>query len=1096
MRPPARSERVARSEASTGKKPEAVRVWLLGGFWVSVGARTIDEVDWRRRKTAPLVKLLALAPGHRLHREQVMDLLWPDLGRRAASNNLRQALHAARNAFDPIAGSRYLTSEGEALALCPRGQLWVDVEAFEEVTASARRSRDPAAYRAALDLYTGDLLPEDRYEQWAELRREELSQLHLALLVELAGLYEERGQFRPAIEALRRTVTQEPTNEEAHAGLIRLYAFFGQRQRSLEQYERLREVLQRELGAEPGASVRALREEIAAGRIPPPMKRPSDGSPQEGTSDASKHNLPTPRTSFVGREKEMLEVKRALAMTRLLTLTGAGGSGKTRLALEVARDLVGSYPDGVWLVELAGLSEGALVPQAVAGALGVREQPGRSLTDTLVEALHRKQMLLVLDNCEHLVKAVAQLVDVLLDSCPRLRIMATSREALGVAGEVVWRVPPLSIPDPDLLPTARELESYESARLFAERARQRDPSFALTPENAQAVAAVCRRLDGIPLAVELAAVRVGALAVAEIAGRIEDSLGLLTSGGRTAVPRQRTLRGALEWSHDLLSESERILFRRLSAFAGGWTLEAAETMGLGDGVAPGDVLELLSRLVDKSLVMTETTGNGMLRYRMLEPVRQYAQEELEGSGEAEAVWRTHAEFFLTLGEEAEPHLRGPEQAAWFERLETEHDNLRSALSWAFGRGETELGLRLGGALLFFWSWLGGHVSEGRRWLERGLARGGAAETSVRAKALNALAHMAFIHDDYGLATALDEEALALYREARDIGGIAKCLTGLGEQAAVQGDYQRATRLLEESLASFREGEDHSGAAFALSRLAQIAISSTHYTRATELLEESLALNREVGNGRGIAFCLSILGYTSIRLGDPVRARRLLEESIALVRQAQLAEDAYTTFALGLAAMLKGEHERAEQFIAEGFVLARDRQNKLHTIQGIETAAMLAASKAQAAKAAKLWGAAEARCEVIGASTDLDDRALHEPYLAVVRTELGEEAWKAAWERGREMTFDEAVEYALSTVQPESYSVEHTSGKQPTTLTSREQEITALIAQGLTNRQIASELTISEHTAATHVRKILKKLSLHSRAQIGSWLTEQRDSSRT
>jgi DNA-binding SARP family transcriptional activator len=558
------SERARSLEAPMGEKRKVVRVWLFGGFRVSVGSRTIPPDSWRLRKAAALVKLLALAPGHRLHREQIIDLLWPGSGRKSASNNLRRVLHGTRRVLDPTAGSRYLASEDESLVLCPESDLWVDAEAFEEAAVTARRGKDPAAYRAAIDLYVGLLLPEDRYKEWAESRRGELRRLYLELLVELAGLYEERGEYERSIEALQRVVAEEPTLEEAHAGLIRIHALSGRRREALAQYERLRNILVRDLGTEPDAATRSLREEIAAGRLPS-AHTTAAGFPPQGPTDAERHNLPAPRTSFVGREREMLEVKRALSMTRLLTLTGVGGSGKTRLALEVARDLMGSYPDGVWLVEVAGLSEGALVPQAVAGALGIREQPGQPLTDTLVDALRAKNVLLVLDNCEHLVGTTAHLTDTLLDACPRLRVLATSRESLDVAGEVKWPVRSLSVPDPHRSYAVTELEGSAAVRLFAERARQRDPIFALTSGNVQSVAEICRRLEGIPLAIELVAARVETLSAEQILKRLMDSLKLLTSGDRTAALRQRTMQGALDWSLDLLSEPERLLFGRLSS---------------------------------------------------------------------------------------------------------------------------------------------------------------------------------------------------------------------------------------------------------------------------------------------------------------------------------------------------------------------------------------------------------------------------------------------------------------------------------------------------------------------------------------------------
>jgi DNA-binding SARP family transcriptional activator len=535
-------------------------VWLLGGFRVSVGARTIEADAWRLKKAANLIKLLALAPGHRLHRGQAMDLLWPDSSTKAASNNLRQVIYGAHRVLDLTSDShsRYLSLQDEQLTLCQEGQLWVDADAFEEAAATARRARDPAVYRAAIDLYTGDLLPDDRYEGWVEYRREELRQLYLTLLIELARLYEERGEHSLAIEELRKATAKEPTLEEAHAGLMHLHAFWGRPEQALAQYERLRDTLHRGLGAEPSVTTRRLRNEIAAGRFSPTLPT---GSPQEEElPDAAKHNLPTPRTSFVGREREMVEVKRLLSMTRLLTLTGAGGSGKTRLALEVAKDLVGTYPDGAWMVELASLSEPDLVAQEVAGALKIAERAGQPLTDTLVDALGDKELLLVMDNCE----------------------LATSREPLGVSGEVNRPVSLLSLPDAvGGSSTVECLMRYEAVRLFVDRARLRLPDFQLAQENTGATVRVCRKLEGIPLAIKLATARMGVLAVEHVAQRLEVSLDVLKGTSRMAAPRQQTMRATLDWSHNLLTEVERALFRKLSVFAGGWTSEAAEAVCSG-----------------------------------------------------------------------------------------------------------------------------------------------------------------------------------------------------------------------------------------------------------------------------------------------------------------------------------------------------------------------------------------------------------------------------------------------------------------------------------------------------------------------------------
>jgi predicted ATPase/DNA-binding SARP family transcriptional activator/DNA-binding CsgD family transcriptional regulator len=1036
-----------------------VRLRLLGGFSVSVGSRTIEGSAWRLRKAASLIKLLALSPGHRMHREQVMDVLWPDLGSRAAANNLRHVLHVARRRFDPDpnTAARYLTLQGDQLALCPGEQLWVDMEAFEEAAAAARRSQDPAAYRTAIELYAGDLLPEDRYEEWAEARREEVRRLHLALLVELASLYEERGEHGPAVEALRRVEAEEPTLEKAHAGLMRLYAISERRGEAMAQYGRLCEVLSgKKLGVEPSSATRRLRNEIAAGEFPPPLPLPT-APPREGSLDTAKHNLPAPRTSFVGREREMIEVKRALAMARLLTLTGSGGSGKTRLALEMARDLAGVYPGGVWLVELAPLTEGALVPQVMAEALGVRERRDCTLTDAIGDALREvEQILLVLDNCEHLIDACARLVDALLASCPRLRVLATSREPLGAGGEVIWRVSSLSVPDTDRLPAAGELTRYDAVRLFLDRARMRLPDFGLTAENSRAVAEVCGRLEGIPLAIELATARMGVLAVAEVAGRLEDSLDLLTAGPRTAAPRQKTMRATLEWSYDLLSEPEKKLFRRLSVFARGWTLEASEAVG-SYGIGQTDILDRLSGLVDKSLVVAEVAQDGPVRYRMLEPVRQYALERLEESEESDATQRRHAAFFLALAEEAEPELKGGQQETWVRQLEIEHDNLRAALSWTLEQGEAELVLRLSAALGEFWH-MRGHLSEGCRWLEAALAKGDAPSV-VRVRALAKASWIAWEQTDLERAIALGEEGLELARKLGDEEGVAATLLNLAVAVMLRGELERATVLLEESLPLSRELSDKWGLARSCLALGIVTMLrddyEQDYERAKVLIEEGLAVSQESGDVYSSGLALNQLALMALLQKDYGRTEVLCKECLELSRQSGMVHNiAYV----------------------------------------LQISAALAGSRGQPVRSARLWGAAEALREAIGTSFSPMEHRTYGPYIAAARAQLGDAAWEAAWQEGRAMSMEEAIEYALSEddfTLPKTPALENlpadTRGDK---LTRREQEVASLVARGLTNRQIASELYISEHTVATHVGKIMRKLRLSSRSQLAAWVTEQ------
>ena len=1070
-----------------------MRVWLLGGFKVSVETRTIEEGAWRLKKAANLVKLLALSPSHRLHREQAMDTLWPGLGIRAASNNLRQTLHSARRTLEPdrVADARYLSSQDKQLTLYPRGRLWVDVEVFEEAAATAHRTRDPAAYRLAIDLYIGDLLPGDRYEEWAEGRRRELRRLYLELLVELGDLFEERDEHEAAVETLQRAATEEPNLEEVHAGLMRLYALSDRRTQALTQYELLREALSDRLGTEPSASTNRLYDEIAAGRYPP--GKPNAPAVKEPLLEVGKHNLPARRSSFVGRETELRNVKRDLTMTRLLTLTGAGGCGKTRLALEVAREFVGAYPDGVWLVELAPLSEGALVPQALASILGVKEQSDRSITDALVDYIRAKRALLILDNCEHLVDAVARFVDALLNSCPHLRVLTTSRETLNVEGELNWLVPSLSVPDLKRPPTVTEVESYEAVRLFVERARHRNPAFYLTPENANTVARICERLDGIPLAIELAAARVG-LSMEQIASRLDDSLRLLTAGSRTASPRQRTLRGTLDWSYALLSQPERRLFCWLSVFAGGWTLEAAEAVGAEDNTEQGDVLDLLSRLVEKSLVVAEAMGGGGVHYRMLEPIRQYAREKLQLGGEAEEMRRRHADFFLALAEDAEPLLRGPDDVEWLEHLEAAHDNLRAALSWTFERGEAELGLRLAGALEWFWE-AHGHYSEGRRWLEKAWEMKRRASAAVRAKALFAVCQMAHLQNDTDRAEATALEGIELCAESEiDDSFAALFRWKLGYAMRLRGNYERAKELLEESLTLSREADDKWGIADALLELGIISLYLDDHERAKECYEEGIDLCRRLGYGLRLADLLNSLGYVFLLEGNFERGATLSKEAAVLYRgRGYKGGLQWALNNVGWAALLQGNHQRAKASFEESLTLCSELGDRLTASECLEGLACISGAEGHAERGVRLFGAAEALREAVGSEHIPEEDALREPYLATTRFRLDEASWEASWAAGRAMSIERAVEFAHSE-EKSLHSISPAPKRSPAhgspDLTRREMEMATLVARGLTNHQIAQELVLSEHTVITHVRNILKKLNLRSRTQLTLWVTER------
>ena len=751
------------------------------------------------------------------------------------------------------------------------------------------------------------------------------------------------------------------------------------------------------------------------------------GSPLQG-------NLPLQLTSFVGREGEVADLEERLTgEARLLTLTGPGGSGKTRLALAVASRLASRFGDGAWWVELAPVSDRALVPQAVAQTIMIREEPGRSLTETIARDLASTELLLVLDNCEHLLEGCALLADTLLQACPKLRILATSREALGIAGENTWLVLPLGLPDPEMRPSAEVLARFEAIRLFVERVRAVVPTFELTESNAPTVVRLCRMLDGMPLAIELAAARVRVLSVEQICSRLEDSFALLAGGGRNILPRQRTLKAAIDWSHDLLGEEEQVVFRRLSVFAGGFDLDAAEEVCGGENLVQGEILDPLTSLIDKSLVGVVERDEAA-RYRMLETVRQYGLEKLDESGEAKLVRGRHARHYLDLAETAE--LEPGELEA---RLELEHDNLRTALTWALGAKETELGLRLAAALWSFW-YTHGYLSEGRRSLEAALSGSESATTPAKAKALNGAGYIALFQGEYGAAKGLFERSLALYRRLDDKEGIASSLIYLGFVAVLsQRDLESIPALYEEAASLGSDVRDRRVAGNLLIFSALSAISEGDLERASVLSEEGLVLFREIRDVQGIGHSLNNLGLNAVMLHDYDGASKFLRENLRVAREAdyKLAIQ-YSLFGLG----------------------------------------MVAAAGGQPARAARLWGAEEAMVEAFGIHiTPLAHATTnYQGYVATARSQLDEATFAAAWSEGRAMTTEEAIEYALDTDEAASATAADAS-----LLSEREKEIVELVAEGLTNPQVAERLYLSPRTVSQHLRSVYRKLGVSSRA---------------
>jgi predicted ATPase len=690
-----------------------------------------------------------------------------------------------------------------------------------------------------------------------------------------------------------------------------------------------------------------------------------------------------------------------------VTLTGTGGTGKTRLALEVAGAVRAEYPEGVWLVELAPLSDPAGVPRAAATALGLQEEAGQPLLATLVAALRPRRLLLLLDNCEHLLDACAALATALLQACPAVRLLATSREALGLAGETAWRVPSLALPETGPLPPPEAVEQVAAVRLFVERAQLVQPDFALGAHNAETVAQICRRLDGIPLALELAAARLRGLSLAHLAARLDQRLGLLSGGSRSALPRQQTLQATVEWSYDLLSAPEQTLFNRLSVFAGGFSLEASEAVCAGGPVAGEDVLDLLLRLVDKSLVSAEGGGGNVERYRLLETLRHFGRERLLEAGEAAEVSTRHLTYICTLAEEAHRdlvyHLSSAYLVAWLDVLEAEHTNIRQALQWALDAGAVQDGLRLAGTLWWYWS-ESGFNSEGDQWLSALLAVPVAApRTPVRAWALYSLAFarrsarvlvgaqavgaetqalaaealaiareagdkelMAFVlalmgrftTSTYTAAQALVEESLALFRELGSARGVGMTLNSLGDLAWERGDAAAARACWAEGLRSAREADDLQNGARQLGDLGMLAYHQGEYDAARRQIEESLALYRAVHERMGVSIALGCLGAMARAQGDTAAARAYYAEKLALWRSVgDRAGIAATLAELGALAQQEGDLAQAQALFAEALALRRALGRPVEVAASLAHLGGLAAAQGDAARAATLYGEA-------------------------------------------------------------------------------------------------------------------------------------------
>ncbi|UCF28099.1 MAG: hypothetical protein JSW42_16005 [Chloroflexota bacterium] len=962
-----------------------LEIRLLGQFDIQHNSLPVVVPS---RSAQSLLAYLLLNTGISHRREKLAGLLWPESSEANARSYLRKALWQVRKslAADRMAGEEYLLADDITICFNPKADYWLDADA---IRARLTETKSIEEQIEAVSAYQGELLP-GFYEEWVLLERERLRAVFEHKLQLLLDSLVEEGRWAETFEWGERWIALGSMPEPAYRALMIAHAALGDNAKVAATYERCVQTLREELAVEPSEQTLALFKELRDGSTfqsdPSEMVAILKTVPTETEmlppeyNDQRVTNLPIPLTSFIGREDEINEIKGMLIHYRLLTLTGAGGSGKTRLAIQVASEVQNMFKDGIWWIDLGVLVEPGLVPQAVAKVLDVQEAPNKTLSETLAFALRSRQILLVFDCCEHLLDACAQLAEYLLKACPDLKILTTSREILGVAGERIFLVPTLSSPDPAQVRPS-DFHAFDAVRLFVERAATLKSDFALTDQNTPAIGQLCFGLDGIPLAIELAAARVQALKVEQIAGRLDDRFQLLTGGSRTALPRHQTLRATIDWSYDLLSKSENAMLQRLSVFTGGWSAAAAESVCVGGEIQPNDVLDILSQLASKSLILAERKPGKEARYRMLETIREYASEKLAEAGEETVVRDNHLNFFVLLAEEAEPELFRPDQVLWLNRLETEHENLRAAAAWSLERKVGTAALRLVGALSWFWS-TRGHYYEARELSSQILSSPITMErTEVRAKALSIAGHVQWVLGKEAGVRPLLEEALDIATEINNKPIIAWSRVFLGALTSTYGDSKEGMALIEEGLKECRAlgSVGQSGVGFGLSFLGDGVFYQGDYQRAQELYEKSVDALREVQDLNFLAYALRRLSHTARHLGDLEKAVSGCNESLNL------------NLDLG--------HKQAVAACISGF-------------------ACIALARGEALIAAKLFGSVERQLELIGFSLLPTDSVEFEENVALAREQLGEEAFAAAWAEGRTLATEQAIALALMQITQE------------------------------------------------------------------------------
>jgi predicted ATPase/DNA-binding SARP family transcriptional activator len=989
--------------------PQLLRIELLGGFRVATDVYEVDASAWRRRRPATVVKMLALADGHRLPVDQITAALWPRLDSNAGRQNLHNALYHARRALqpEPRRGGQplWLLHEDSEVRLDTGSiELQVDVTAFETAARSALDGTQQAPYDAALALHrAGGLLPQDRYEEWAAPRADAVRTLHLELLRGLAGVCSARGDHQAAIAALSQAVAVEPFDEESQAQLIRAYTASAQRHLALRQHQRFSALLAREFDGVPGPAVQEAHREARAGAV----------RAGAWTSSAA-GRLPAPVSRFIGRAADVAAIRQLVAQERLVTLSGPGGVGKTRLAIEVAASQREDFADGVWFADFSELTDATLVAQVVARALEVAEIPGHEVRASLARALATRQLLLVLDTCEHVCAAVAALIGELLTRCRSLSVLCTSRQTLQVPGESVYWVPAMRLPDRAAPEDLDPASTGEAVELFCDRARSVRPSFELTAENAELIDEVAVRLEGLPLAIELAAARLKVLSLGDLASALDDRLPLLGTRSATTVPRQQTLRQTIQWSCDLLSPSAARLLGVLSVCPSSWSLEYARAIAAAGGIED-DILELTTELIDKSMIATRESG-GSIRYAMLDSVREYVYETLCAENRSERAHAAHCASMADLVEQVPSRTLPVEAMAhgWFDRLEDEQANLRAAIDRCLRQSEDkETALRLCAGLRWFWLERG-HFEEGLRALEGALRLApDATEGPLASGVANGHATLALLcwrGGDYARAMASASVALDRFEALGDQWGIALSLCVLGMIGQLQGD-PRAAAQNEASLVLYRALGDDYGMTWQLLLLAQHGLRTHQLDRAQELAEEGLQVARSAGNPFGEGWALAHLAIVAEARGElAVAADRLQRAYDALEREDRWASELVRVVLVRVCA-LRGDIPAAKRHAVESLRGFSAMRSSVEFGAALHAVGLMAHCAGDSAVGARLAGAAENLCPLDDVAPVLVGRDALRRDRDQIERQLGLAGFVAEMEAGRLLPLREAVALA-------------------------------------------------------------------------------------